>query len=52
MEALELDGFASEDWNALIDGERDPWGGTGETLAWRGSPDWPEGSARLCGLPF
>jgi GNAT superfamily N-acetyltransferase len=35
MQALELDGFGSEDWNALIDGERHPWGGTGEALAWQ-----------------
>jgi len=35
MEVVELDSFGSEDWNALIDGEQEAWGGTGEGLHWQ-----------------
>lgn len=34
MQAVELHNVGSAEWEALIDGEREPWGGDGEGLTW------------------
>ncbi len=34
MHAVELENVGTPDWDALIDGEHEPWGGDGEGLVW------------------
>jgi predicted GNAT family N-acyltransferase len=34
VELVELDGITSPQWRAIVAGEREPWGGVAEGLAW------------------